>query len=91
MVLGIGATTFQPEIAGVETHLSTYVSGSAGIGGKMWLGKTFGLRAEGRWRWVSTGHTTDAGVWCDSFGICYGYSTSIYGHPDVTGGVTVRF
>jgi hypothetical protein len=57
----------------------------------MWLGKNFGLRAEGRWRWVSTGHTTDAGVWCDPFGICYGYSTSIYGHPDVTGGVTVRF
>ena len=48
-------------------------------------------RAEGRWRWVSTGHTTDAGVWCDAFGICYGYSTSIYGHPDITGGVTVRF
>ncbi len=91
VVLGIGATTQQPEIVGVVTSSSTYLSGSAGIGGKMWLGRNFGLRAEGRWRWVSTGHTTNAGVWCDPFDICYGYSTSIYGHPDITGGVTVRF
>ena len=91
VVLGIGATTLQPELVGIVTSTNTYLSGSAGIGGKIWLGKNFGLRAEGRWRWVSTGHTTDAGVWCDAFGICYGYTTSIYGHPDITGGLTVRF
>ena len=91
VVLGIGATTLEPEIAGIVTTSSTYFSGSAGIGGKLWLGKNFGLRAEGRWRWVSTGHTTDVGVWCDPFDVCYGYSTSIYGHPDITGGITLRF
>ena len=90
VVLGIGATTLQPEIAGVETSSSTNLSGSAGIGGKFWLGRHFGLRAEGRWRWVSTG-TSSAGVWCDPFGVCYAYTTGVYGHPDVTGGITLRF
>ena len=91
VVLGIGATTLQPEIADVVTTSSTYLSGSAGIGGKFWLGPHFGVRAEGRWRWVSTGHTTGAGVWCDPFGVCYGYSTGVYGHADVNAGLTVRF
>ena len=90
VVLGIGATTFEPEIAGISTNTSTYLSGSAGIGGKMWLGANFGLRAEGRWRWAAT-PATDAGVWCDPFGVCYGYATGVYGHPDITGGVTLRF
>ncbi len=79
VVLGIGATTFEPEIAGISTNTSTYLSGSAGIGGKIWLGRNFGLRAEGRWRWVSTGNTTDLGVWCDPFGVCYGYPSNVYG------------
>ena len=91
IVLGIGATTLQPEIAGIETQSSTDLSGSAGIGGKLWLGRNFGLRLEGRWRWVSTGHTTGAGAWCDAFGVCYVYTTNVYGHADVTAGVTVRF
>ena len=91
VVLGIGATTFEPEIVDVTTSSNTYLSGSAGIGGKWWLGRNFGLRIEGRWRWVATGHTTEAGAWCDPFGICYGYTTSVYGHPDVTGGITLRF
>jgi hypothetical protein len=91
VVLGLGATTFQPEITGIVTSSSTHLSGSAGIGGKLWFGPHFGARAEGRWRWVSTGHTTDAGVWCDPFGICYGYATGVYGHADVNGGLTVRF
>ncbi len=91
VVLGIGATSFEPEIGGVTTATNTYLSGSAGIGGKWWLGRNFGLRIEGRWRWVATGHTTEAGAWCDPFGICYGYTTSVYGHPDITGGLTLRF
>lgn len=91
VVLGIGATSFEPQIIAVTAKTSTYLSGSAGIGGKMWLGKNFGLRAEGRWNWVSTGNTTNAGIWCDGSGVCYGYSTKIYGYPDVTGGVTLRF
>jgi hypothetical protein len=91
VVLGAGATTLQPQIAGITTKTATDFSASAGIGGKLWLGQHFGLRAEGRWRWVLTGNTTSAGVWCDSFDVCYGYSTKVYGHPDVTGGLTVRF
>jgi hypothetical protein len=91
VVLGIGATTLEPEIPGVVTSSSTNLSGSAGIGGKFWFGPHFGARAEGRWRWVSTGHTTNAGVWCDPFGVCYGYSTGVYGHPDINAGLTVRF
>ena len=90
IVLGIGATTFEPVIAGIETRSTTYLSGSAGIGGKLWLGRNFGLRLEGRWRWVARPRPS-AGVWCDSFGNCYVYTTNVYGHPDITGGVTLRF
>ncbi len=91
VVLGIGATTFEPVIADVATRTSTNLSGSAGIGGKFWFGRNFGLRAEGRWRWVSTSATTNVGGWCDPFGVCYAFATNVYGHPDVTGGVTLRF
>ncbi len=91
VVLGIGATTLQPEITGIVTTSSTNLSGSAGIGGKFWFGPHFGARAEGRWRWASTGHSTSAGVWCDPFGVCYGYATGVYGHGDINGGLTVRF
>ncbi len=91
IVLGIGATTFQPVIADVATQTSTNLSGSAGIGGKFWFGSHFGLRVEGRWRWVSTSATTNVGGWCDPFGVCYAYATNVYGHPDITGGVTLRF
>jgi hypothetical protein len=90
VVLGVGATTFEPEVAGVATRSSTNLSGSVGIGGKYWLGDHFGLRIEGRWRWVSTS-STSTGSWCDSSGACYFYATNVYGHPDLVGGLTLRF
>jgi hypothetical protein len=91
VVLSAGVTTLQPEIAGIQTNSTTNFSSSAGIGGKFWFGPHFGVRAEGRWRWVITNNTTDAGVWCDPFDVCYAYSTNVYGHPDLTAGLTVRF
>jgi hypothetical protein len=90
IVLSAGATTLAPQILGSDALASTRFSASAGMGGKFWLSRNFGLRVEGRWRWVVTGATTDAGIWCDPF-VCYGYSTSVYNYPDLTGGVTLRF
>ncbi len=90
IVLSAGATTLTPEVLGFDARSSTHFSASAGMGGKFWLGRNFGLRVEGRWRWVVTGATTNAGIWCDPF-VCYGYSTNVYNYPDLTGGVTLRF
>jgi hypothetical protein len=90
VVLSAGVTSLQPEIAGIETSSTTNFSSSAGIGGKFWFGPHFGARVEGRWRWVVTS-STNAGIWCDSNGVCYGYATGVYGHPDIAGGLTVRF
>jgi hypothetical protein len=90
VVLSAGVTTFQPQLAGITTSTSTNFSSSAGIGGKFWFGPRFGARVEGRWRWVLTS-SANAGVWCDSNGVCYGYATGVYGHPDIAGGLTVRF
>jgi hypothetical protein len=90
IVLGAGATTQSPQILTADALSSTHFSASAGMGGKFWLGRNFGLRVEGRWRWIVTGATTNAGIWCDPF-VCYAYSTSVYGYPDLTGGVTLRF
>jgi hypothetical protein len=90
VVLGAGATTFQPVIAGVEAATTTDFSGSVGIGGKFWFSRSFGARVEGRWRFVSTGNTT-SGFWCDSSGVCYFWAHNLYGHADASAGLTLRF
>lgn len=90
VVIGAGATTFQPVLAGVAASTTTEFSSSAGIGGKFWFSRNFGARVEGRWRFVATGNT-NAGFWCDSSGVCYVWASNLYGHPDASAGLTLRF
>ncbi|HTY42841.1 MAG TPA: outer membrane beta-barrel protein [Thermoanaerobaculia bacterium] len=90
VVVGAGATTFQPVIAGVEAGTTTEFSGSAGVGGKFWFSRNFGARVEGRWRYVTTGDT-NTGFWCDSSGACYFWANNLYGHWDASAGLTLRF
>lgn len=90
VVIGAGASTFQPVIAGVEARTTTEFATSAGIGGKFWFTRNFGARIEGRWRFVTTGNTS-SGFWCSSAGVCYVWATNLYSYPDATAGLTLRF
>ncbi len=90
VVIGAGASTFQPVIAGVEARTTTEFATSAGIGGKFWFTRNFGARIEGRWRFVTTGNTS-SGFWCSSAGVCYFWATNLYSYPDASAGLTLRF
>jgi len=90
VVVGAGATTFQPEISGVAAATTTQFATNAGIGGKFWFSRNFGARIEGRWRFVTTSNT-NAGFWCSSAGVCYAWASNLYSYPDATAGLTVRF
>ena len=91
VILGVGATTLSPEIFSAFARSSTRISFGAGMGGKFWLGRNFGLRVEGKWNWVATSVTTNAGIWCDSAGVCYAFSTNFYNYPELSGGIVFRF
>jgi OprF membrane domain len=90
VVIGAGATTFQPVISGVAATTTTQFMTSAGIGGKFWFSRNFGARIEGRWHFVTTSNT-DTGFWCSSAGVCYVWANSLYNYPDASAGLTVRF
>ena len=90
VVVGAGATTFQPAISGVASTTSTEFSTSVGVGGKFWLSRNFGLRVEGRWHFVTT-ENTSSGFWCSSAGVCYFWASNLYNYPDASAGLTVRF
>ena len=90
VVIGAGATTFQPVISGVAATTTAEFSTSAGIGGKFWFSRNFGARIEGRWHFVTTSNT-DAGFWCSSAGVCYVWASNFYNYPDASAGLTLRF
>lgn len=90
VVVGAGATTFQPVISGVAATTTTEFATSAGIGGKFWFSRNFGARIEGRWRFVTTSNTT-GGFWCSSAGVCYAWANNLYNYPDASAGLTLRF
>lgn len=90
VVIGAGASTFQPVITGVEARTTTEFATSAGIGGKFWFTRNFGARIEGRWRFVTTGNTS-SGFWCSSAGVCYVWANNLYSYPDASAGLTLRF
>lgn len=89
--LGLGAITFSPDVSGASTSTSTKFTGSFALGGKFSLSPRVALRVDGRLRGSETSHHTGAGVWCDGYGYCYGYSSTWYSSGELTGGLLVRF
>jgi outer membrane protein W len=94
---GLGATRYgtlsftgaagQSRELGGETQFST----TWGAGVKLYPGKAFGLRLQGRW--TPTYIKSDAaGWWCDPYWGCYVLSDAQYANQfELTGGVTLRF
>ena len=92
VLAGLGATQYGSlqtalgEIGG-ETQFST--TWAAGL--KLFPGRNFGIRLEGRW--TPTYIKTDPeGYWCDPYWGCYTLSDAQYSNQwELAGGVTLRF
>lgn len=91
MAFGLGAMLLSPDISGTKTASSTRFTTSLGVGGKFSFSPRVALRLEGRVRGTDTDRTTRTGVWCDSYGSCYYYSSTWYSSAELTGGLLVRF
>jgi outer membrane protein W len=94
---GLGATHYgslsftgvagQSRELGGETQFST----TWGAGLKLYPGKSFGIRLQGRW--TPTYIKSDAeGWWCDPYWGCYTISDAQYSNQwELAGGITLRF
>ena len=89
---GLGATQF----GSLDTALGqiggeTKFSSTWAFGLKMYPGKNFGIRLEGRW--TPTYIKSDAaGYWCDPYWGCYTVADAQYANQfELSGGITLRF
>jgi len=85
---GAGATRFSaPDgFSGSETKLSVSIGGGA----KITLGKSIGLRIQGRW--IPTFFNSDQAIFCSSGGGCIASANGdIVSQAEVTTGLVVRF
>jgi opacity protein-like surface antigen len=93
---GLGATQYgavTAKVGSVERDIdgTTKFSTTWGAGLKMYPGKNFGIRIEGRW--TPTYIKSDAaGWWCDPYWGCYVASDAQYSNQfELGGGITLRF
>ena len=91
IAMGLGATTFSPDISGFSGGGDTRFTTNFGIGGKFSFSPRVALRIDGRFRATDTDVSTGQGVWCDYYGYCYYYYTTWYNSGEVTGGLVFRF
>ncbi len=91
MAFGLGAMLLSPDIPGVNTTSTAHFTTSLGVGGKFSFSPRVALRLDGRVRGTDTDRTMGTGVWCDSYGSCYYYSSRWYSSGELTGGLLVRF
>ena len=95
LALGLGWSEFarddyrQPWRSGPDASSKSYFSGNTALGVKAFINPHIAFRAEWRYRWSNTNHTTSSGVGCAYY--CYGYSSTWYGASELTGGLTYSF
>lgn len=89
--LGIGTTIFTPHIPNANTDSHWRFAFNAGVGAIFRLGESLSARIDGRYRGVTTNHATGSSSYCDSFGYCYGYASTVYWNGEVTAGLGYRF
>ena len=63
---------------------------NAGVGAIFRLAESISARIDGRYRGVTTNHSTGGGSYC-SYGYCYGYASTIYWNGEVTAGLGYTF
>jgi opacity protein-like surface antigen len=94
--LGIGTTIFTPHIPGATTSAGNgdahwRFAFNAGLGAIFRLTETLSGRIDGRYRGVTTNHATGSTSYCDVWGYCYGYASTIYWNGEVTAGLGYTF
>lgn len=85
--LGAGAMTLHPFVPGAATKAETRFVANVAIGGKVYLGESFALRLDARYRWRVA---RSGAVVCLDLG-CFGLTTDLYSSAEVTGGLSYRF
>jgi hypothetical protein len=90
--MGFGWTVTDPSglkgKAGQSVSSKSLFAWNFGLGTKIAMNPSLALRLEGRWKITDTNVTTSSGVWCDYYGYCYNYSSSIYNSGELTAGLT---
>jgi len=89
--LGLGWTTVSPTIPQTTASGDTFFAWNFGIGVKAYLGESALFRIDARYRGVDTNRTTGVYDYCDFYGYCYTYASSIYYSGEVTAGLGFRF
>lgn len=89
--LGLGTSIVSPHADSVSTQSNWRFAWNAGIGVMFKMGRDWLGRIDGRYRGVDTAHSTGSYAYCDAFGYCYGYSSTIYWSGEVTAGLGFRF
>ena len=89
--IGLGWSDFAPTFTSsggniVPTSSQSYFSINTALGLKAFINPHLAFRAEWRYRWSETNHTTSAGTGCYYY--CYAYSSNWYGASELTGGLT---
>ncbi len=89
--LGLGTSIVSPSVPNVTTESNWRFAWNVGIGVMFKMGRSLVGRIDGRYRGVDTDHATNSYAYCDVFGYCYGYASSIYWSGEVTAGLGFRF
>jgi opacity protein-like surface antigen len=89
--IGLGATVVTPTIPSSDASAETNFSWNIGIGMKYNAGKSAVLRVDARYRGMDTNHQTGTYSYCNIYGYCYAYASSMYYGGELTAGVGFRF
>ncbi len=88
---GLGTTGFTPHVNGQNGSAQWRFAWNVGAGFMFDVGRSLVGRLDGRYRMTNTNRQTGSSSYCDAFGNCYGYASSIYSSGEVTAGLGIRF
>ena len=88
---GLGTSGFTPHINGANGSTRWRFAWNVGAGFMFDVGRSLVGRLDGRYRMTNTNRQTGSGSYCDAFGNCYGYASTIYSSGEVTAGLGIRF
>lgn len=90
--LGLGWSTVSPTVPGSTTFQGdTFFAWNFGLGLKAYMGRSALFRIDARYRGIDTNRTTGVYNYCDFYGYCYTYASSIYYSGEITAGLGFRF
>jgi len=89
--IGLGTTGFTPHIESGNGSAQWRFAWNVGAGFMFDVGRSMIGRIDGRYRMTNTNRQTGSSSYCDAFGNCYGYASTIYSSGEVTAGLGFKF